>query len=331
MPNTAPNNRKYISFYARSLAKICNEAWAKHAGAWQDDIVAATKRCDADGIQRLFQKADGIAKKAADELRDGPVKAMLLAAQRRASDQWNSILPHKKRKFDENEPRDDHGKWTVGGDSSHANGSLSDKVIGDARQSQVNKINQEIKEDYGIKRYNQIQKRLTDYFQTAIPCRYTRESTLLKVLETGRFKTQYETKSSTVQQGSDPAFRRKVERKLFPGYESRTKAENMPIYGLMRAHGEAPPSTQYGGEGAVIVDIKRHKFEHDATVTWDDSLNRRDGVIPMNPTKVTPAFFMTSYVASHATYNKIWRFYRARPYHWHPTGTCRRHAPSLYR
>lgn len=94
----------------------------------------------------------------------------------------------------------------------------------------------------------------------------------IKILDSGRFKSQFETGTS----GGflNPAFRRKVERRQL-GFDTKTPDADRPIYGFVKdklIKSEAKKKSTFYGE--IDIELKP-SIKRRATVTFGDSLNER--------------------------------------------------------
>jgi len=119
---------------------------------------------------------------------------------------------------------------------------------------------------------------------------------LEKVLKEGRYKTQFETGTSSGQ--LDPDLRRRVETQLF-GYHPSTDPTKRPVYGYLAKGGELNETIldEVGGYGNVHVVLKPDVNQR-TTFTGVDSLFPRIDAAPLNaPTKdvIPPGMNWRSY------------------------------------
>lgn len=104
------------------------------------------------------------------------------------------------------------------------------------------------------------------------------DSVVSKIIEGGRFKTQFETGDSC---GCySPSYRSEVENDYFGFDESKDDKSIRPVYGyftderngVINSTGTIPPDRAVDNYGDICFKVKEEKFRKDATVTFIDSL-----------------------------------------------------------
>lgn len=150
----------------------------------------------------------------------------------------------------------------------------------------------------------ELTKRAKKWANNATPFVRVKKGTLTKILKDGRFKTQFETKSSG---GTfNPRIRAEVERQIF-SYREDLNPKDRPIYGYASPtkegtyktprdrQGTYDPVGQYGRIRIRLKDRARNR----ATITFDDSLGAVDYMVPspMNDATQRSLPVESSYVA----------------------------------
>lgn len=105
------------------------------------------------------------------------------------------------------------------------------------------------------------------------------------VLSEGRFKTQFETDTSS---GSlSPRWRSVTEKGYFGFNEETEDKSRRPIYGFftdyhhgaINEEGTVPPPRRVSSYGDICFEVKEEKFRKDATVTFRDSLGSEESMV----------------------------------------------------
>jgi hypothetical protein len=116
-----------------------------------------------------------------------------------------------------------------------------------------------------------------ELMKDAIPFVAIRTSTLSKILEDGKFKSQFESGTSTALFA--PSIRAEGENELFGYSINRTPPEKRPIYGYFSNKPENETSPLVKGYGEVVVRFKPDIMKR-TTVTMTDSLGVSGKIAP---------------------------------------------------
>lgn len=104
---------------------------------------------------------------------------------------------------------------------------------------------------------------------------------LEKIIKDGRFKTQFETNTSSGM--LDPGFRAKSEKTLF-GAPINLNPKERPVYGMMMDKSNVYAGSQYGN--SIYVKLDKAKVGNRTTVVYSDSLQMRNSISKINDPKI---------------------------------------------